>query len=196
MPNPTAFGNEEDTLLVTAVLKGDMGAFKKLISLYEKLVVSIVFKMIGRVEDCEDICQDVFLKVYEKLAAFRFQSKLSTWIGSIAFNTCVNFLQKRKAILMDDIIGVNYTEEEQPVNLPVMETGNNPGEQLEDKERHALLQKGIENLSLIQKTVLQLFHQNEMSLQEISAITTLPVSTIKSHLFRARKHLKVQMNNY
>ena len=78
MPHPTAPGYEDDALLVAAVLRGDMEAFKKLINLYEKLVISIVFKMVHRVEDSEDLCQDIFLKVYEKLNTFHFQSKLST----------------------------------------------------------------------------------------------------------------------
>lgn len=196
MPDPSAFDNEEDALLVAGVLRGDMGAFKKLVERYEKLVVSIVFKMIARVEDSEDICQDVFLKVYERLSTFRFQSKLSTWIGSIAFNTCVNFLQKRKTVFMDDILNPGYNEDDVPIHVTSYAPGPTPHQQLEARERQALLIKCIEKLSIIQKTVLQLFHHNELSLMEISAITALPVSTVKSHLFRARKLLKEEMNKY
>ena len=108
----TAPGNEnDDALLIAAVVRGDMGAFKKVIDKYERLVVSITFKMISQKEDVEDICQDVFLKVYEKLPAFRFQSKLSTWIGSIAFNTCLNFVQKRRPVLLNDLLDKETNDE-------------------------------------------------------------------------------------
>ena len=196
MPHPTAPAYEDDALLVAAVLRGDMEAFKKLITLYEKLVISIVFKMVHRVEDSEDLCQDIFLKVYEKLNSFHFQSKLSTWIGSIAFNTCVNFLQKKRLLLSGDFLSTAYGEEELQIPVIVKDTANDPGDKLEYKEREALLLQNVQQLSVIQQTVLQLFHYNELSLQEISAITGLPVSTVKSHLFRARKVLKDAMNTY
>lgn len=183
MPNPAASGHEnDDKKLVAAVIHGDESAFRRLIYLHEKLVISIVYKMISRREDCEDLCQDVFLKVYEKLPGFRFNSKLSTWIGSIAFNACINFFQKHKPVLLEEV---------QSAGIEI-----SPGEKFEVKEKERLLQKGIQKLSPVQRTILQLFHQNEFSLQEIAEVTNLPVSTVKSHLFRARKELKEMMSNY
>lgn len=183
MPHPAASGHEnDDKRLVAAVVNGDESAFRQLINQYQKLVVSIVYKMVARKEDCEDLCQDVFLKVYEKLPGFRFGSKLSTWIGSIAFNSCINFLQKHKPVLLDEVQSTG--------------TDSSPGERFEMKEREGLLQQSIQKLTLIQRTVLQLFHQHEFSLQEIAEVTNLPVSTVKSHLFRARKELKEMMGNY
>lgn len=198
MPNPAASGHEnDDKRLVAAVVSGDESAFRQLIHQHERLVVSIVYKMVSRKEDCEDLCQDVFLKVYEKLPGFRFGSKLSTWIGSIAFNACVNFLQKRKPVLLEDLRNPIADEEMQGHGeSTVRDMSSSPGETLEIKEREMLLRNNIERLSVIQKTVLQLFHQNDLSLQEIAELTDLPVSTVKSHLFRARKELKGKMTNY
>jgi RNA polymerase sigma factor (sigma-70 family) len=198
MPNPAASGHEnDDKRLVAAVVNGDEPAFRKLIHQHEKLVISIVYKMVIRKEDCEDICQDVFLRVYEKLPGFRFDSKLSTWVGSIAFNACINFLQKRKPVLLDDLRNA-VTDEEmgQPPGITVADTGSSPVEKLEMKEQEALLHKNMLQLSAIQRTVLQLFHQHEFSLQEVAEVTDLTVSTVKSHLFRARKELKEMMTNY
>jgi len=73
-----------DEVLVKAVLAGREEAFKTMIRQYERLVLQIVFRMVRRKADREDLCQDIFLKVYDKLSSFRFGSKLSTWIGSIA----------------------------------------------------------------------------------------------------------------
>ncbi len=199
MPNPTAFGHEnDDALLIAAVVRGDINAFRKLIIQYEKLVVSIVFKMVKQKEDSEDICQDVFLKIYEKLPGFRYQSKLSTWIGSIAFNTCVNFVKKRKPFLLEDLKNSGNDDEEfyMEMEVAIKDLSIAPDEQLVNKEMESLLLRSIESLPIIQKTVLHLFHHDDFSLQEISEVTSLPVTTIKSHLFRARKQLKEEMNKY
>ena len=199
MPEAITYGREEeDSSLVTAVVKGDNNAFRRLVTRYEKLVVGIVYKMIARKEDCEDLCQDVFLKVYERIGTFRFQSKLSTWIGSIAFNTCVNFLQKRKQLLLEDLRKPKSDDDEPAshIEMTFQDIGTAADERIISKEREQVLLKSIEELSVIQKTVLYLFHQMDLSLQEISELTDLPTSTVKSHLFRARKKLREQMNKY
>ena len=93
---PAPLNTQDDARLVKAVIRGDTTAFKHLVNRYEKLVCSIVFKMVEGTEDREDICQEVFLKVYDKLPSFRFEAKLSTWIGNIAFNASINHLRKKK----------------------------------------------------------------------------------------------------
>ncbi|WP_315821598.1 RNA polymerase sigma factor [Paraflavitalea speifideaquila] len=70
-------------------------AYRELIVNYQQLVTMIVSGLIPCPDNRADIIQDVFLKVYEHLPVFRFESKLSTWIGRIAYNTCLAFLRKR-----------------------------------------------------------------------------------------------------
>ena len=188
--------NHDDAQLVKAVIGGNTEAFKKLVHQYEKLVCSIVFKMIGQKEDREDICQEVFIKVYDKLPHFRFQSRLSTWIGNIAFNHTVNFLKKKKLVLLEDLNGSKTDSDEEnftEISFEAKDANMLPDEVLLNKEQKELLGQRIERLPLIQKTILQLFHREEMSLEEISTITALAVNTVKSHLFRARKTLKIEM---
>ena len=60
--------------------------------------------MIPQAEDRRDITQDVFMKVYQQLAQFRQEAKLSTWIGRIAYNTCLTHLQKKKVLLLNDFM--------------------------------------------------------------------------------------------
>ncbi len=197
MPEPyQPDASHDDALLVRAVVGGNTEAFKKLVHQYERLVCSIVFKMIDQKEDREDICQEVFIKVYDKLPHFRFQSKLSTWIGNIAFNHTVNFLKKRKLVFLEDLYGSKTdSDEEYSTEIPfeAKDADMMPDELLFNKEKKELLGQRIASLPLIQKTILQLFHREEMSLEEISTITALPVNTVKSHLFRARKTLKNEM---
>ena len=96
----TQTGNHpEDKDLVNHVLRGDQSAFGRIIKNTEALVASIVYKMIPDQEERKDIAQDIYLKAFHKLAGFKFQSKLSTWIGQIAYNTCLSWLEKKKLVL-------------------------------------------------------------------------------------------------
>jgi RNA polymerase sigma-70 factor (ECF subfamily) len=198
-PQEKDFNSNDEAYLIKRVLHGDMDSFKQIIIQNQKLVASIVFKMVQQQEDREDLCQEIFLKVYDKLSTFKFHSKLSTWIAHIGFNHCANFLKKNKTILIKDIHPVNYDTDE---NMPqgyvqeIVSYNRNPDQQILNKELNKYLLKSIESLSIIQKTIVHLFHQNEFSLDEIATITALPVNTVKSHLFRARTILKSEMLKY
>jgi RNA polymerase sigma factor (sigma-70 family) len=193
------FNTSEEVLLIKRVLSGDMNAYKSIIVQHQKLVAGMVYKMVQQKEDREDLCQEIFLKIYEKLGTFRFQSKLSTWIANIAFNHCVNFLKKKKALFLNDLYIDKESEAESIAEDYIPELTSHekpPDQQMANKELRFYLEKSMDCLTLIQKTMIQLFHQHEFSLEEIAIITTLPVNTVKSHLFRARAILKIEMLKY
>ena len=184
----------EEKTLVQEVLSGNEKAFIKLIQQYESLVLHIVTPLIGSNADREDICQDIFIKVYENLGGFQHKSRLSTWIGNIAYNISINFLRKKKNILWSEFLADRDRKEETeneefPASISV-NSDPNPEEILIDRQELSRLQKAVERLPPLQKTILVLFHQDEQSLDEISGMLELPVNTVKSHLFRTRKLLK------
>jgi len=179
-----------DEVLVKAVLAGREEAFKTMIRQYERLVLQIVFRMVRRKADREDLCQDIFLKVYDKLSSFRFGSKLSTWIGSIAYNTCVNYLRRNRINLFGQH---DREEEEQDMSMNVFdrfESSHQPDELFIAKENKTMLWKMVEELSPMQQTVIGLFHQQEMKMEEMSELMNIPMGSVKSHLHRARQALK------
>lgn len=94
MNNKTGL-NTTDRQLVERVLSGKTRAFGIIVQNTEKLVAKIIFEMIPADGDRKDIAQDIYLKAYQKLPSFKFQSKLSTWIGQITYNTCLDFLRKK-----------------------------------------------------------------------------------------------------
>lgn len=177
----------DDDQLVEGVLTGNKGAFFQLMGKYEKLVLHIVTPLIGVNADREDICQDVFIKVYEKLFTFRFQSTLGTWIGSIAYNTSINFLKQKRSVLLCDLV----SEADETAFIDSLQSDFDDPEQilvkLEDQNR---LKAAVDQLPRIQRSLLLLFYQDELSLNEIGLIMDMPVNTVKSHLFRARRKLK------
>jgi RNA polymerase sigma factor (sigma-70 family) len=177
----------DDAELVRRILGGEHNLFKLLVHRNEKLVYSIVFRLIDRKEDREDICQEVFLKVFNNLSRFRFQSKLSTWIGNIAFNQSLNFLKRRKKMDIRNLYGGSEVDN---VQTEIISDIIHPDQQMMEKEKIILLKNAMETLNPVQKTIIQLFHHLEQPLEDIASITGLPVNTVKSHLFRARKNLK------
>ena len=127
----------DDKALVAQVLSGDRHAFRVLIKQHERLVGHMISRLIDRHEDREELCQDVFLKVYEKLGEFTFQSKLSTWIATIAYRHGINHLRKRKIEI------TNWPEEE---SMERFVTTEDASETLAEKELDQLVLQLIEKL--------------------------------------------------
>jgi RNA polymerase sigma-70 factor (ECF subfamily) len=142
--------------------------------------------MVGRLvkseADLEEICQDVFLKVYEKLGAFTFQSRLSTWIATIAYRQAINHLRKQKMLFSD-------MPEEEAFSARFIEAAN-PETVTEEKDMDEFVLRLIDQLPPQYKVVLTLYHLDGMSYPEIGEITNMPEGTVKNYLFRARNLLK------
>lgn len=185
--------NDSDQNLVEKVLGGDTDAFGVIIRNTEGLVAQIVFKMINNAEDRKDIAQDIYLKAYHSLPGFKFHSKLSTWIGKIAYNTCLNNWEKKKPVLYDNLYEGTETDEEaieRKTSKAIPGIENETENDLFKKELSQILSSEIERLPPVYKTLIALYHNEELSYGEIAQITTLPEGTVKNYLFRARKVLK------
>lgn len=171
----------DETELVSRILKGDLRAFEILVNQYQKLVSSIIARLVSNKEDVEDVCQEVFIKVHQSLPRFGFQSKLSTWIARIAYFTAINYIKKynnRTYIKeIDNLENFKFTDE-------------SPADIAEKKNISLFVNRLINTMPAQYKLVLTLFHINEFSYLEIGEITGMPEGTIKGYLFRARKLLK------
>ena len=175
-----------DKVIVTNILNGKIQDFAVVVKSTEKLVTQIVRKMTPIEDNQKDLIQEIYLKAYQNLSSFQFKSKLSTWIANIAYNTTINYLQKKK--------------------IPIIEIGNtndskfivteNPELETIQKETFEILAQEINKLPLLYKTLITLYHLEELSNKEIAEITNLPEGTIKSYLSRARKILKDNINQY
>ncbi|GHB79527.1 RNA polymerase sigma factor [Persicitalea jodogahamensis] len=175
----------DDKTLIKRIQAGDRHAFRWLIKSNERLVYGVIWKIVRNGPDAEDICQEAFLKVYEKLGTFNHESKLSTWIVKIAYNQALSHLRKRDILqdtadIQDEALGENLTSfsEETPANY------------LEEKELKAVVHEAIEKLPLPYRTLIDLFHIQEMSYAELVEISGFPEGTVKSYLYRGRKMLK------
>jgi len=184
-----------DKELVQQVLDGNLHAYTRLIRHTERLVAQIVFKMISNPEDRKDIAQDIYLKIHRKLPSFSFQSKLTTWVAQVSYNTCLDYLRKKKLLLPGDGPEGNEAEDEGWfadkffAGSPAVAVDT----MIHKKEVAAILKTAISKLPPVYNTLISLYHQEEMSYEEIGQITGLPDGTVKNYLFRARKMLKNEL---
>ncbi len=171
-----------DHELIAKINAGNLHAFRLLVNTNERLVQHMVQRVIADEESRKDVCQEVFIKVYKNLKHFKQESKLSTWIAQIAYTTSLDYLKstKKTQSLTDD--AVDYENR--------LAGESNPEQELDKKELCTFIVKIIDQLPENYRLVVNLFHIDDYSYQEITEITGLAEGTIKSHLFRARKILK------
>lgn len=178
----------DDQSLVRSILNGNEQAFSFLIKKYEKLVFHMIQKLITNDPSVEELAQDVFMKVYEKLPGFRFESKLSTWVATIAYRHTINHLRKNKKM--------QYKELEEASEDRFFVEHDTPYKTVESQDTGRFVQQQIQKLPAHYRNILHLYHIEEMTYPEIVEITGLPVGTVKNYLFRARKLLKEQLRKF
>lgn len=176
----------DDQRLVAAVRAEEPGAFARLVDRHQKLVWHLIYRMVGHPEDTRDLCQELFLRVHQRLPQFRFDAALGTWIGQIAWSLAARHLRKKRLPLVD--LEPREGEETSPA-LEIRDQLDLEAE-LERSEGLRLLAVELEALPSLPRTLVTLYHVDELPIAEIAQITRLPAGTIKSQLFRARKTLR------
>jgi RNA polymerase sigma-70 factor (ECF subfamily) len=176
----------QEALLIEWAKAGNISAFEELISLYEKKIYNFCYRMTNNREDAEDLAQEVFIKVYRNLDGFKGDSKFSTWIYRIAYNTCVDKHRRKKKIQFFSLDSGN----DENVGTMQLVSGNPlPEDEVIQKERYKKIQACIASLKPKYKTVIILRDIQNYSYEEIAEILQLPLGTVKSHISRARAAL-------
>jgi len=170
-----------DQVYINKILNGDTNAFTVLVDRYKDLVFTLALRMVKNREEAEEVSQDTFIKVYNSLNRFKGDSKFSTWIYRVAYNTCLDRLKKNKrqeyTVAIDE-----YTEHQ-------VKTLENALDALEEQEKQLAIKKCLEMLPSEDSFILTLYYFEELSLDEISKITGLKPNNVKVKLFRNRKKL-------
>lgn len=170
-----------DQHYINLILNGDASAFSILVDRYKDLVFSLTIKMLKNREEAEEVSQDTFIKAYKSLPKFKGDSKFSTWIYKIAYNSCLDRLKKNKKFYNNVPID-EFTEHQ-------VKTIDNALENLETKEREQAIQDCITLLPSEDGFLLTLYYFEEQSLDEISKVMDLTPNNVKVKLFRSRKKL-------
>ena len=178
---------QDDTLLVAASKQGDQDAFAQLVQRYQRRVFNLVFRMLQQYEEASEITQETFLAAWQGLPSFRGDARFPTWLYRIAYNCSLKQLELRKR---DKALQAAMQEEQL---LERAGDDHRADAELEARDRQALVQEHLSQLPAKYRMVLILRHLQEMTYEEMAEILTIPIGTIKTHLFRARNLLKERL---
>src|SRR5215467_7134600 len=173
----TAINQDRDMELVERYLTGDTAAFDEIMIRYERQIYRICYRFVENREDAMDLAQDVFVKAFEHLAAFRRESSLKTWLYRIAMNHCINHVKKhsQEFVEVTEYTGSTYSS---------IQT------QLEDREQRDAFRRMVKMLPPKQKAILELRINDQLSYEEIAKMSGRSISTIKASVFFALEKLR------
>jgi RNA polymerase sigma factor (sigma-70 family) len=177
----------EDQHYINLVLDGNTNSFATLVDRYKDLVFTLALKMLNNREEAEEIAQDTFIKVYNSLNKFKGESKFSTWIYKVTYNTCLDALKKKKKQQ-----NVTYIEDFSEHQTKTLE---NILDSIDEKERNQAIQDCLEELPSDEAFLLTLYYFDDQSIEEIAKIMNSSISNIKVKLFRTRKKLASILKN-
>ena len=160
-------------------LRGDLGAFERIVEKYERPLFHAASRLVGNAEDARDIVQTAFTKAFEKLSTYDDRHDFRSWIYRIAINEAINFRKRRHRL--------------QPVeDLDATVSSSQDGPEIEcsTKEVSRHIQVALMSLNRDHRAVIVLRHYLECSYEEIAEVLGIREKTVKSRLFSARVVLK------
>jgi RNA polymerase sigma-70 factor, ECF subfamily len=186
---------KDDFSLIRDFQSGDKSAFDALVLRYKDRIFNLCFRFFGDYHEAEDSAQDVFLKTYNSLKGFRFESSFFTWLYRITINTCKNKMKSMDYRYRKTDVRNNIPEESVDGNQmeQTLNSHGDPVRELENKERAKILQEAVDALPSDQKSVVILRDMQGLSYEEITDITGFKLGTLKSKLSRARNNLREKL---
>jgi RNA polymerase sigma-70 factor (ECF subfamily) len=185
--------SEEDARILRGLRSGIEGAYEELIERYEQQIFGMVYRLVGNQSDACDVVQEVFLKVFRGVTAFREQSSLRTWIYRIAVNEAYNhrrwFVRHcRMEVPMEE------TRPEHPNSLDYApDPGRSPFEQAMDNETRSLIEVALTRINPVFRTAVVLRDVQNLSYEEIADILQVSLGTVKSRILRGREALRREL---
>jgi len=187
--------NREEQMLLEACRRGDPAAWNTLIGRYQKPVYKFAYSLCGNHDDAADIAGQVFLRVFENLHSFRNESSFTSWLFRIVRNvyvdTCIR-APHRAHLSLDD----GFEVDGETMLHEVPDTAPTPEQHCLERERRDMLRKAISHLPRYQRRMVQMYHTEGRSYEEIASETGLSLGTVKSRLSRARHMLRERLRPF
>lgn len=199
MPPDTGYPHNEpvsDEILMARILRGDEQAFSALVARYTHPLFALFTRLLNDSQLAEDLCQDTFLRIYQRAEQYDPTRPFSTWLYTIATRLGIDALrrQKKAAALFTSLGDQSWGKEERkPLGETLSGSGRDPGIELEKKEAERRVRKALATIPPEARLVLILRHYQELSYQEISAVLDCPVGTVKSRLHYAVQSLRAAL---
>jgi RNA polymerase sigma-70 factor (ECF subfamily) len=171
--------NQNDLIIIARVLKGEITAYSLLVDTYKDLALTLAYNIVLNKEDAEEIVQDAFVKAFVALKTFKGDSKFSTWFYRIVVNASLN--KKKSKKFNSNAIDEHIEEEIAKPSFEMVKYSN--------AEQKKFIKVALTALVEPERICLTMYYLNELSVDEIHALTGFSVSNIKVLLYRGRKHL-------
>ena len=171
-----------DDEIIARVRNGETRLFEELVVRYQDVVYATATRMLGGTGDAEDASQEIFLRVYRSLDRFHARSRFSTWLYRVAYNHCLDRLRARKR-------GRRHTVplEDAP---PLPDERANVEDTLQEAEEARAVRTAVDALEPLYRGVLVLHYDQGLSYDEIAEVLGVPVKTVETRLYRARKMVR------
>lgn len=171
-----------DEQIIGRVRGGETRMFGELVQRYQDPVFGMALRFVGGRGDAEDVAQEVFLRAYRGLDGFKGDAKFSTWLYRITFNLCADWLRRnrradRRAAAIEEAAEV--ADGRVSLEEGMLET-----------EKRDQVRRALESLDERYRSVVVLLYYQKMSYEQIAAVLALPVKTVETRLYRARKMLR------
>lgn len=174
-----------DAEVIARILDGQKELFAELVERHKDFVYGVILGSTnGDREEAEDLAQEVFIKAYRSLSGFRRESSFSTWVYRIAVNHMADHFRSRKpvTVALDGVL-----------NGSLSDSGSTPEEEAFSMEQRIIVQRSLAELSDDYRQVLFLYHYHGLSYAEIAARLNIPVKTVETRLYRAKKVLRSKL---
>jgi len=170
-----------DQYYINQVLEGNVNAYSKLVNRYQRIVYTIVYRMMKNKEQAEEVAQDSFIKAFKSLNTYRGDAKFSTWLYTIAYRKSLDAIKANKRIISS----------ERMENIEESEIGlvDDALSYLQAKEKKEVIYNSIMKLPEEEAAIVTLYYFEEKSVKEIVEIAGLTANNVKIKLYRSRKKL-------
>ncbi len=179
----------EELDLIEGLRAGKEQAYEALILRYQQPVYNLVYRLLNDSSDACDVVQEVFLKIFRNIGAFRCQSSLKTWIYRVAVNEAHNhrrwFCRHKK-----QEIGLERDEEERSYQDTLSDPSRSPFEIAADQEAQSILEKAMQELNPTFRAAVVLRDIEDLSYEEIAEVLQINLGTVKSRIMRGREALR------
>lgn len=177
-----------DEELVEAFQRGDSSAFDQLVSRWERKIQGAIYRIVGSSEDARDLCQEAFLKAYRGLGSFKREARFSSWLYQIAVNSCRDRMRRQRGK-----ITVSLDEMSETGELPFRGDGPSALELMEAGDLSKTVAAAVRSLPEEQREVIVLKEYQDLTFLEIAEALDVPVSTVKTRLYRGLTQLKQRL---
>jgi RNA polymerase sigma-70 factor, ECF subfamily len=185
--------SEEDARIVRGLRSGIETAYEELIERYEQPIYSLVYRLLGNASDASDVVQEVFLKVFRSIHAFREQSSLRTWIYRIAVNEAHNHRRWFVRHCRREV-SIESDRPEQTNSIEyAADPGRSPFDQALDRETRTLVERALTRINPVFRTAVVLRDIQNLSYEEIAEILQVSLGTVKSRILRGREALRREL---